>query len=335
LEQDLQYFTERIERLRVEVGRVMVGQRAVVDGVLACLVADGHVLLEGVPGLGKTLLVRTLASSLSLTYRRIQFTPDLMPADIVGTHILSEEPGKGRQMMFREGPVFTQVLLADEINRATPKTQSALLEAMQERQVTIGGHRRLLPEPFFVLATQNPLEQEGTYPLPEAQLDRFFYKIIVPFPTLDELLSVMDRTTGNARQDASPVLGPEELATMRKIVRDVPIAPEVMRYAMRLVLATHPDTEYSTPTSKRFVRYGSSPRGAQTLILGARVNALFNRRLHVAVADVRAVAHGALRHRIGRNFEAEAEGQTTDDLVSKILSEVPEVEPRVQRELVS
>jgi MoxR-like ATPase len=333
LEQDLQYFHERIDRLRTEVGRVMVGQKAVVDGVLACLVADGHVLLEGVPGLGKTLLVRTLASSLSLTYRRIQFTPDLMPADIVGTHILADEPGKGRTMQFREGPVFTQVLLADEINRATPKTQSALLEAMQERQVTISGHRRLLPEPFFVLATQNPLEQEGTYPLPEAQLDRFFYKIVVPFPTLDELMSVMDRTTGNARQEVAPVLGPDELAQLRRIVRDVPIAPEVMRYAMRLVLGTHPDSEQATPTSKRYVRYGSSPRGAQTLIVGAKVNALFNRRMHVSIADVRAVAHGALRHRIGRNFEAEAESLSTDDLVTRILGEVPEVEPRVQREL--
>jgi MoxR-like ATPase len=333
MDAQLAFFSERMDRLRSEVGKVLVGQRGVVDGVLACLVADGHALLEGVPGLGKTLLVRTLAGCLSLTYRRIQFTPDLMPADIIGTNILAEEPGKGRQLQFKEGPIFTQFLLADEINRATPKTQSALLEAMAERQVTIVGHRRLLPDPFFVMATQNPLEQEGTYPLPEAQLDRFFYKILVPFPNLEDLIEVTNRTTGNAKQDVAPVLAPDELHQMRRIVRDVPVAPEVVRYAMRLVLATHGDSAYATASAKRYVRYGASPRGAQTLILGAKVNALFNKRPHASIADIRAVALPALRHRIGRNFDAEAEGVSADALVQKILDEVPEVEGRVAKEL--
>jgi MoxR-like ATPase len=333
MDPQLAFFRERVDRLRAAVGEVLVGQQAVVDGVLACLVADGHALLEGVPGLGKTLLVRTLASCLALTYRRIQFTPDLMPADILGTHILHEEPGKGRQLQFREGPVFTQFLLADEINRATPKTQSALLEAMQERQVTIGGNRRILPDPFFVMATQNPLEMEGTYPLPEAQLDRFFYKILVPFPSLDELVQVMERTTGDARHACAPVLVPEELAQLRRIVRQVPVAPEVMRYAMRLVLGTQPTGPHGTATAKEFLRYGASPRGAQALILGGKVEALLRGRMHVSIADVRAVAPGALRHRIGRNFDAEAEGLDADGLVRRVLGEVPEVEGRVAREL--
>lgn len=329
----LTYFSERIERLRTEIGRVLVGQTEVIDGVLACLVADGHVLLEGVPGLGKTLLVRTLADCLSMTYRRIQFTPDLMPADILGTHILAEQEDGSRRMEFQMGPVFTQVLLADEINRATPKTQSAMLEAMQERQVTVSGARRPLPEPFFVMATQNPLEMEGTYPLPEAQLDRFFYKVVVPFPTLDELVEVMHRTTGATKQAAESVLTPQELAQMRAVVRDVQVAPQVMNYAMRLVLGTHPDSAHGTETAKTFIRYGSSPRGAQTLILGARVNALFAGRYHASIGDVRSIAKPALRHRLGLNFEAEADGLTTDALIDRILAEVPEVQGRVAQEL--
>ncbi len=333
MEQELTYFAERIQRLREEVGRVMVGQRDVVDGVLTCLVADGHVLLEGVPGLGKTLLVRTLSQCLDLKFSRIQFTPDLMPADIIGTHILEETPEGGRRMLFRQGPVFTQILLADEINRATPKTQSALLEAMQERQITIGGRRRELEAPFFVMATQNPLEQEGTYPLPEAQLDRFFYKLTVPFPTLGELVEIMDRTTGNQSFEATQVLSPEELIRLRRIVREVPVAPEVMRYAMRLVLGTHGDSEHGTEAAKQFLRWGASPRGAQTLVLAARVKALFAGRLNTSISDVRSVAKPALRHRIGLNFDAQAEGLSADDLVSKVLDEVPEVESRVAREL--
>ncbi|MBT3219320.1 MAG: AAA family ATPase, partial [Proteobacteria bacterium] len=274
MDEQLAFFTERIDRLRREVGRVLVGQTEVIDCVLGCLVADGHALLEGVPGLGKTLLVRTLAECMSLTYRRIQFTPDLMPADIIGTHILNEDATGRRAMEFQHGPVFTQILLADEINRATPKTQSALLEAMQERQVTISGTRRPLPAPFFVMATQNPLEMEGTYPLPEAQLDRFFYKILVPFPSLDDLVEVMARTTGNVMPTVSTVITPEELQKMRRTVREIPVAPEVMRYAMRLVLGTHPELPQGCQAAKSFIRYGASPRGAQTLVLGGRVRAL-------------------------------------------------------------
>ena len=330
---DLPFFHQHVERLRSEVGRVIVGQRSVVDAVIVCLVADGHVLLEGVPGLGKTLLVRTLARCLGLVYRRIQFTPDLMPADVLGTQILDETSDGRRQVRFEEGPVFTQILLADEINRATPKTQSALLEAMQERQVTIAGARRALPDPFFVMATQNPLEMEGTYPLPEAQLDRFFFKVVVPFPTLPELLVVMDRTTAGPGVECAPVLGPTELVRMRRIVREVTIVPEVLRYAMRLVLATHADLPSGTATAKRYLRYGASPRGAQTLVLGAKATALLHGREHASIADVRAVAIPALRHRIGRSFEAEAEGLGADVLVERILGEVPEIEGAVAREL--
>ena len=333
MEQQLEYFADRISRLREEVGKVLVGQHEVIDGVLTCLVADGHALLEGVPGLGKTLLVRTLSQCLHLDFRRIQFTPDLMPADIVGTHILEEDGSGGRRLAFQKGPIFSQILLADEINRATPKTQSAMLEAMQERQVTIGGKRHLLPKPFFVMATQNPLEMEGTYPLPEAQLDRFFFKVLVPFPNLDALVEVMNRTTGNKTTEASAVLTPDELLQMRTIVREVEVAPEVLRYAMRLVLGTHANSNLGTPTAKEFIRYGASPRGAQTLILAGRVQALMAGRYHVSIADIRAVAKPALRHRIGLSFEAESEGRTADSLVEGLLNEVPEVEPAVAREL--
>lgn len=333
MQEDVGYFTERIERLRAEVGRVLVGQRSVIDAVLTCLVADGHVLLEGVPGLGKTLLVSTLSQCLGLTYRRIQFTPDLMPADIVGTQLLAEDETGRRQLSFQRGPVFTQLLLADEVNRATPKTQSALLEAMAERQVTLAGRTHPLPRPFFVMATQNPLEMEGTYPLPEAQLDRFFYKVLVPFPTLDELCEVMDRTTGNATVDVQPVLTPDELDRMRRIVREVAIAPAVQRYAMRLVLATHPELDAGCPTARQFLRYGASPRGAQTLILGGRVNALLAGRSHVSHADIREAALPALRHRLGLGFEAEAEDLSADTLIRHILDETPEVSAGVADEL--
>ena len=291
--------------------------------MLTCLAADGHVLLEGVPGLGKTLLVRTLASCLSMRFSRVQFTPDLMPADILGTSILEEGDDGHRRLVFREGPVFTQILLADEINRATPRTQSALLEAMQERQVTTGGKRRPLPMPFFVLATQNPIEQEGTYPLPEAQLDRFFFKVHVPFPTLDELMEVMARTTGSAMPRVTAMLTPEELTQMRHTVRTVEVAPEIMSYAMRLVLATHPDHPQGSATARKWLAHGASPRGGQTLVLGARVKALLAGRGHASIEDVRAVALHALRHRIIRNYDAEATDMGVDAILTSILQEVP------------
>ncbi len=332
MDESVAVFAERFDRLREAMGRVIVGQREVLDGILTCLVADGHVLLEGVPGLGKTLMVRTLGQALGLDFARIQFTPDLMPADIIGTHIISEDEQGGRSLRFEAGPVFTQLLLADEINRATPKTQSAMLEAMQERQVTVAGKRRALPSPFFVLATQNPLEMEGTYPLPEAQLDRFFYKVLVPFPELDDLVEIVDRTTGNVTPESSKCVEIDELDDMRRIVREVPVAEPVKRYAMRLVLATHPDSRHAAETTKRFVRYGSSPRGAQTLILGARVHALLDGRLNVSFDDVRSVALPALRHRLIRNFEGEAEGIEPDEIVGKILAEVPELTREVAKE---
>ena len=327
-----QFFLERFQRLRDAMGQVIVGQQEVVDGILTCLVTDGHVLLEGVPGLAKTLMVRTLATALGLDFARIQFTPDLMPADIIGTHIIAEDESGARSLRFEAGPIFTQVLLADEINRATPKTQSATLEAMQERQVTIGGHRRPLPDPFLVLATQNPLEMEGTYPLPEAQLDRFFFKVLVPFPDLDELVEIVDRTTGNVVSQTSKCLELADLHQMRKLVREVPVAEPVKRYAMRLVLSTHPDSRHAADTTKQFLRYGASPRGAQTLILAARVHALLDGRVNVSFDDVRSVALPALRHRVIRNFEGEAEGVEPDDIVGRIVEEVPELSRAVARE---
>jgi len=330
--ENTEFFQDRFQRLRAAMGQVIVGQQEVIDGILTCLVTDGHVLLEGVPGLGKTLMVRTLATALGLEFARIQFTPDLMPADIIGTHIIVEDESGARSLRFEAGPVFTQVLLADEINRATPKTQSAMLEAMQERQVTTGGRRRALPDPFLVLATQNPLEMEGTYPLPEAQLDRFFYKVLVPFPDLEELVDIVDRTTGNIAPQTSKCLEVSELKQMRTLVREVPVAEPVKRYAMRLVLATHPDSRHAADTTKRFLRYGASPRGAQTLVLGARVKALLDGRVNVSFADVRAVALPALRHRVIRNFEGEAEGVSPDTIVTRIVEEVPELSKAVAKE---
>ena len=319
--------------VKEEIGKVVFGQERTIELVLCAILSGGHALLIGAPGLAKTRLIDALGTVLGLGAGRVQFTPDLMPSDILGSEILEQTEDGKRSFRFVPGPVFTSLLLADEINRATPKTQSALLEAMQERQVTISGTRRPLPQPFFVMATQNPLESEGTYPLPEAQLDRFFFKVAVPFPSLDELVQVMDRTTGNTSQQASAVLSPDELQRLRHIVREVAIVPEVMRYAMRLVLATHPDLDAGCPTAKNYLRYGASPRGAQTLVLGARVQALLAGRQHASIADVRAIAVPALRHRVGRSFEAEADGLTADELIRRVLAEVPETEGRVAQEL--
>ena len=322
---DHDWFRQQIADLREAIARIIVGQDDVVSQVLMALVCDGHVLLEGVPGLGKTLLVRTLSSCLGLSWSRIQFTPDLMPADIIGTHILEPDETGRRTLRFDAGPVFTQLLLADEINRATPKTQSALLEAMQERQVTTGGTRRPLPDPFFVMATQNPLEMEGTYPLPEAQLDRFFFKVHVPFPSAEELAEIMRRTTGSHVPQTDAVTDPEALRRMRQIVREVPIAPEVLSYAMRLIVGSHPDQPGGTEAARKSLAWGASPRAGQTLILAGRARALLQNRPHVAFADIRAVVLPALRHRVGLNFEAQADGTTADAVLSDLLDQVPEV----------
>jgi MoxR-like ATPase len=309
--------------LRTELGKVIVGQDAVVEGTLIALFAGGHVLLEGVPGLGKTLLVRTLGEVLDLSFSRIQFTPDLMPADILGTNIVMEIPGGRREFQFQRGPIFAHLVLADEINRATPKTQSALLEAMQEHQVTAGGELRKLVEPFFVMATQNPIDQEGTYPLPEAQLDRFFFKIIVGYPTADELSQVLSRTTTGARPEVERVLTREALLELMKLVREVPVASHVKDYAVRLVLATHTKTDTASPIASQYLRFGSSPRGGQTLLLAGKVRALTDGRFNVSYDDIEAVAASALRHRLILNFEAEAEGITTDHIIGQILRDVP------------
>jgi MoxR-like ATPase len=322
-EEQIQTFRQAHAALRAELGKVIVGQDAVVEGTLIALFAGGHVLLEGVPGLGKTLLVRTLGEVLDLSFSRIQFTPDLMPADILGTNIVMEIPGGRREFQFQRGPIFAHLVLADEINRATPKTQSALLEAMQEHQVTAGGELRKLVEPFFVMATQNPIDQEGTYPLPEAQLDRFFFKILVGYPTADELSQVLSRTTTGVRPDVERVLTREALLELMKLVREVPVASHVKDYAVRLVLATHTKTDTASPIASQYLRFGSSPRGGQTLLLAGKVRALTDGRFNVSYDDIEAVAASALRHRLILNFEAEAEGITTDHIIGQILRDVP------------
>ncbi len=326
--QRVQAFRADFGTLRDEVGKVVVGQSNIIEAALIGLFAGGHVLLEGVPGIGKTLLVRTLAQSLSLTFSRVQFTPDLMPADITGTTIVVEEvDDKGRvarQFRFQPGPVFAQILLADEINRATPKTQSALLEAMQERGVTVGGTTHPLPRPFMVLATQNPVEQEGTYPLPEAQLDRFLFKVLVGAPSRDELSRILDRTTTGATQDPRPVLSAAQIQSHQELVRAVPIAPTIQDYAVRLVLATHADAKgLATPQVQKFVRLGASPRAAQAIVLAAKCKALIDGRFAPSIEDIREVALPSLRHRLILNFEAHADGVSQDAIVNNLLATLP------------
>jgi MoxR-like ATPase len=316
-------FRQDYRAVQTEIGKVIVGHEEIVDGVLTCLFVGGHALLEGVPGLGKTALIRTLASALDLKFSRIQFTPDLMPADVIGTNVIMEDENGRRAFNFMSGPIFAQIVLADEINRATPKTQSALLEAMQEKQVTAGGQMRKLEEPFFVMATQNPLEQEGTYPLPEAQLDRFFFKLLVQYSGRDELKEILNRTTTAYIGTVTPVLDGPRIIQHQQLVKRVIIAPHVQDYAIRIVLATHPQGMFAIPMTNQFLRVGASPRAAQAIALGSKVRALLDGRFHVSFKDIKDVAIPAMRHRLILNFEGEAEGITTDMVLEKVVAETP------------
>ncbi|MCU0961248.1 MAG: MoxR family ATPase [Pirellulaceae bacterium] len=324
LPEQAEEFRRRYAAVHEQIGRVIVGHDEIVQGVLTCLFVGGHCLLEGVPGLGKTLLVRTLARALHLQFNRIQFTPDLMPADILGTNIVMETPDGHRTFEFQPGPVFTQLLLADEINRATPKTQSALLETMQEGTVTIGGKRYELEQPFFVMATQNPIEQEGTYPLPEAQLDRFFFKLLLGYSSRDDLAEIIERTTRGTQVAAEQVMDGPEIRRWQRLIREVILAPHVQDYLVRLTLATHPGSQFAPLVTNQYVRWGSSPRGAQTMALAAKVRALLEGRYNVGFEDVRRVCLPALRHRIILNFEAEAAEIKPDQVLREILAAVSE-----------
>ncbi|HRP64350.1 MAG TPA: MoxR family ATPase [Phycisphaerales bacterium] len=305
-----------------QIQKAVVGHEQIIDGVLICLFAGGHALLEGVPGLGKTLLIRSLSEALHLHFSRIQFTPDLMPADVTGTTIVVETE-HGRDFQFRKGPLFAQIVLADEINRATPKTQSSLLEAMQEKSVTVGGVTYQLEKPFFVMATQNPIEQEGTYPLPEAQLDRFFFKLEVGYSSRSDLSEILNRTTAGEQPQIQQVLNGESILKHQQLVRRVIIAPHVQDYAVRLVLSTHPQGELATPMVNKFLRFGASPRAAQALVLAGKVKALLDGRANVSIEDIRSVALPAMRHRCLLNFEGEAEGKSTDDIIQNIVDTMP------------
>ncbi len=318
----VEQFREYAARVESEVGKVIVGQNEIVRHVLVGILSGGHVLLEGVPGLGKTMLIRTLGQALDLKFSRIQFTPDLMPSDILGTEILSDENGH-REFRFRQGPIFANLVLADEINRATPKTQSALLEAMQESSVTIAQQTHHLEEPFFVLATQNPLEMEGTYPLPEAQLDRFLFKVNVSLPEVADMVEILERTTGKETPSAGRAISGADLLQMRTLARAVPLASHVKEYIAKLVLATHPEHPTATPLVKKYVRYGSSPRGGQALVLGSKVTALLAGRYNVAFEDIHSVAPAAFRHRLLLNFDGLAEGVSTDAVIAELLKEMP------------
>src|SRR6185437_2277362 len=325
IDPQVQQMTEAFRRdyraIKAEIAKAIVGHEDIIDGVLTCLFVSGHALLEGVPGLGKTALIRALASALNLKFSRIQFTPDLMPADVIGTNVIMETEHGQRQFTFMAGPIFAQIVLADEINRATPKTQSALLEAMQEHQVTAGGAMRKLEEPFFVMATQNPLEQEGTYPLPEAQLDRFFFKLVVNYSNREELKTTLDRTTTGMNVQINPVLDAQKIIAHQALIKRVIIAPHVQDYAIRCVLATHPQGEFAVPMVNQFLRVGASPRAAQAITLAAKVRALLDGRFHVSFKDIKDVAVPAMRHRVILNFEGEAEGITTDMILQKVAND--------------
>ena len=315
-------FSTDFKRVRNEIGKVIVGNDHIVEGVLICLLANGHVLLEGVPGLGKTLLVRTLSQAVDLKFSRVQFTPDLMPADITGTNILLENASGQKEFKFQAGPVFANIVLADEINRATPKTQSAMLEAMQEQAVTVAGINHKLAAPFFVLATQNPIEMEGTYPLPEAQLDRFLFKLLVTSPTFEDLSTIVDRTTGVKPPPIEAVIDAATILQMRQLAREVTLADSVREFAIKVVLGTQPDSQHAPPQVKQFVRYGSSPRGAQAIVGTAKIRALLAGRYHVAIEDIAQVAIPALRHRLILNFEGQAEEIQPDTLVKSIVDKI-------------
>ncbi|MDA7510714.1 MoxR family ATPase [Verrucomicrobia bacterium] len=319
---DAKKFAAGFEKIHQEISKVIVGQDRLIDDVLTGLFSGGHILLEGVPGIGKTVLVNTLADSIASQFSRIQFTPDLIPSDIIGTRVVHEDASGRKHFKFQPGPVFTQVLLADEINRATPKTQSALLEAMQEKSVTVYGESHHLKPPFFVMATQNPLEMEGTYPLPEAQLDRFQFKLLVAFPSLRELVEVSRRTTAGKPAKASPVIKSTEVVKLQNIVREIPIAEHVEEFAAKVVIATHPDSEFATPMAKQYVKYGASPRGLQAIVLGSKVRALLDGRFNVAIDDIKAVATPSLRHRVLLNFEGEAEETPTDQIIAEVLDSI-------------
>ena len=321
-EQKYEEFRETFLKIQQEISKRIVGQKEIIEGVLICLMTGGHALLEGVPGLGKTLLIRMLHEVLDLKFSRIQFTPDLMPADIIGTTVVAEDEDGRKFFEFQPGPVFANLVLADEINRATPKTQSALLEAMQEKSVTVAGQQRQLELPFFVMATQNPLEMEGTYPLPEAQLDRFFFKLKVEYPSLDELDLVMERTTRREMPGVDKVCDGAQISRLEQSVRDILVAEDVRRYALRIVLGTHPESEDAPELTKKYVRYGSSPRGAQALILGGKVRAILDGRYNVAREDIQAVALPSLRHRLILSFEGEAEGIDPDGIIQHLLNEI-------------
>jgi len=320
IESRIAEFQERFQTLQSTIQNVVIGQEETVRLTIMAMVAGGHVLLEGVPGLGKTLLVKSIASALHLRFQRVQFTPDLMPSDVLGTTMLVDDGHGHQHFRFEPGPVFANVLLGDEINRATPKTQSALLEAMQEGHVTIGGATRPLLQPFFVLATQNPLEMEGTYPLPEAQMDRFFFQLLVPYPTENEFSRILELTTSATKPEIQPVMSGEELLAMRELAASVPATPTIRERAVRLVMATHPDSPYATPEVKRYVRYGASPRAGQACLAAAKISAALEGRFHVSSHDLLAVAHPVLRHRMMLNFEAQADGMSADRILDDILS---------------